>query len=167
MADKTVHVVTATFNFPDVAKLALKHLQHAPRARSVKLGAAAALGVDDEGKPHITETADMGGGKGAVIGGTAGVVLGVLGGPAVWAAAGVGALVGGLAAKWHDAGLPDDHLRAMTEHLAPGTSLVVVAVDESSAEFAAHELRHFGAEIVREIVDGQVTSEFTSLTASE
>jgi hypothetical protein len=78
----------------------------------------AAVGVDDAGKPHITE-------------------------------------------------LPDERLRALAEHLAPGTSLLVVAVDESSAEFVARELRHFGAEIVRELVDGQVTTEFTSLTASE
>jgi len=167
MADKPVHVVTASFNFPDAAKVAIKQLKEDQRTKHFKLGAAAALSVDDEGKLRIIETADLGGGKGSVIGGTAGAVLGVIGGPAVWAAAGVGALVGGLAAKWHDAGLPDDKLQAMGAQLLPGTSLLVVEVDEQSADIVERQLRHFGADVVKEIVDGKVAEELHALAAME
>jgi uncharacterized membrane protein len=167
MAKMPVHLVTASFNFPDAAKYALRRLKEAEKAKRFKLGDAAALGVDDEGKLHIIETSEMSGGHGSLIGGTAGAVLGVLGGPAVWAAAGVGAVVGGLAAKWHDAGLPDDQLQAMAAKLTPGSSLLVVAVDEQSADIVEKQLRHFGADVVKEIVDGTVAEEFDALAAKK
>jgi uncharacterized membrane protein len=167
MAKTPVHVVTASFNFPDAAKVAIKRLKEAQSVQHFKLGHAAALGVDDEGKLHIIETADMGGRKGAVLGGTTGAVLGILGGPAVWAAAGVGAVVGGLAAKWHDAGLPNDKLQALGGQLSPGSSLLVVEVDEQSADAVEKQLRHFGADVVKEIVDGEVAEEFDALAAKK
>jgi uncharacterized membrane protein len=94
-------------------------------------------------------------------------VIGVLGGPAVWAATGVGALFGGLAAKWHDAGMPNDKLKAMSEQLSPGTSLLVVAVDEQSADIVERQLRAFGADVVKEIVDGKVVEELDALAANK
>ena len=165
MADMPVHIVTASFNFPDAAKVAITKLKESQSAQKFKLGDAAALGVDDEGKLHIIETADMRGGKGTAIGGTAGAVIGLLGGPAFWAATGVGALAVGLAAKWHDAGLPNDKLKALGEQLSPGTSLLVVAVDEQSADIVERQLRDFGADVVKEIVDGKVVEELDALAA--
>jgi len=160
-------VVTASFNFPDAAKVAMRNLKEAQGVQKFKLGHAAAIGVDDEGKLHVIESADMGGGKGSVIGGTAGAVLGILGGPAVWAATGVGALVGGLAAKWHDTGLPNDKLKEVGAKLSPGTSLLVVEVDEKSADIVEQQLRHFGADVVKEIVDGKVVEELDALAANK
>src|SRR3954452_24890146 len=84
MADKPVHVVTASFNFPDAAKVAIKQLKEDQRAKHFKLGAAAALSVDDEGKLRIIETADLGGGKGSVIGGAARAGLCVAGRRGAW-----------------------------------------------------------------------------------
>ena len=67
---------------------------------------------------HITETADKGFGKGAVLGGVAGAPVGLVAGPIGWVTLG-GAAVGGLAAKLRDGGFPDARLKQIGERLTP------------------------------------------------
>ena len=74
---------------------------------------------------------------------------------------------GGLAAKWHDTGLQNDKLKEIGAKLSPGTSLLVVEVDEKSADIVEQQLRHFGADVVKEIVDGKVVEELDALAANK
>ena len=98
MSDVPVEIIVAAFQDPNGASAALEELKQAKKQGLIKIEDAAILVKDADGKLRIKETADMGGGKGAVIGGVLGGVVGLLAGPIGWAALG-GAVIGGLAAK--------------------------------------------------------------------
>jgi uncharacterized membrane protein len=59
-----------------------------------------------------------------------GALVGVLLGPAVVATTAAGALVGGLASKLHDTGFDNKDLKALAESLTPGTSALMLVVDD-------------------------------------
>jgi uncharacterized membrane protein len=128
MSDVPVQVVVAAFKDENSASEALKALKQARNEGLIKIVDAAVLHKDEKGKLHIKETADMGGGKGAVIGGVLGGVVGILAGPVGWAAVG-GAVIGGLAAKLHDGGFKDERLKKLGEGLGPGNSAIVAVVE--------------------------------------
>jgi uncharacterized membrane protein len=100
----------------------------------------------------------MTGRKGLVLGGVVGGVAGLLG-STILLPLGVGAAVGGLAAKLRDSGFPDDKLRDLGSRVQPGDSLLIVAVDEAAVEPVTGILRHYGAEIIKEAIDGKVAEE--------
>ena len=130
MSDVPVQVVIAAFKDENTASEALKALKQARNQGLIKIVDAAVLRKDEKGKLHIKETADMGGGKGAVIGGVAGGVIGLLAGPVGWAALG-GAVIGGLAAKLKDGGFKDERLKKLGEGLGPGNSAIVAVVEHT------------------------------------
>ena len=81
-----------------------------------------AIIVHEGNKVKFKESKDMGGGKGAVVGGVIGAVTGLLFPPALLVATAAGAVIGGLTAKLHDANLSNDTLRQLGEQLAPGSA---------------------------------------------
>ncbi len=81
----------------------LKELKQAKRDKLIGIDNAAVIRKDEKGKIHIKETADIGGGKGAAMGAATGAAIGIIAGPLLVVPAAVGALVGGLAAKFIDA----------------------------------------------------------------
>src|SRR4051812_14874960 len=111
-----IQIVVAAFRDEGAADEALEQLRAVQRQGMIKIDDAAVLRRDANDKLHIKEIADMGGGKGAVVGGVTGAVLGILAGPVGWTV-GIGALVGGLAAKLRDAGFPDARLREIGQGL--------------------------------------------------
>ena len=90
-SDVPVEVVLAAFNDEDGAEKALGQLKQAKKDRLIGIRNAAVLWKDDKGKLHFKETADMRGGKGAVIGGVIGGVVGLVFPPSILASAAVGA----------------------------------------------------------------------------
>src|SRR5438132_1153264 len=79
--DVPVQVIVAAFDDEHGAEKALQELKEARKEKLIGIQDAAILWRDAGGKLHIKETADMRGGKGAVIGGVVGAVAGVLAGP--------------------------------------------------------------------------------------
>jgi len=131
MSDNPIQLVVAAFKDEDSAKVALKELKKAQKAKLIKIENAAVLRKDEKGKLHIKETHDMGGGKGAVIGGVGGAAIGLIAGPALLVPAAVGALVGGLTAKLRDSGFSNQRLETLGEGLQPGTSAIVAVVEHT------------------------------------
>lgn len=79
----------------------------------------------------MRDTRDVEPKKGRLAGAITGGLIGLVGGPVgvvVGALAGAG--VGGLAAKWIDMGFSDKFLAGLEERLQPGTSALVVLVEE-------------------------------------
>jgi uncharacterized membrane protein len=130
----TVYLAGAFFADEDGAALALKELTDA----GLFLLTAATLQADANGKAHVKELKDMGGGKGAAIGGVIAAGLGLFAGALLLPAA-VGAAVGGMAAKLGDAGFPNADLKARAQKLAPGSSVLLVATRPT--DWPAVELR--------------------------
>ena len=127
MIDAPIHVVVAAFDTPDGASNMLKTLEAASAVGLETIEDAAVITRDSHGKLHIEEPGDWGGGRGAIGRRLVGVALGLLAGPVGWMA-GLGAVIGGLAAKLRDTGFSDARLRTLGESLEPGTSILVAVV---------------------------------------
>ena len=158
MSDNPVQLVVAAFKDEDSAKAALKELKQAQKEKLIKIENAAVLRKDEKGRLHIKETHDMGGGKGAVIGGVGGAAIGLIAGPALLVPVAVGALVGGLTAKLRDSGFSNQRLETLGEGLQPGTSAIVAVVEHTwvaqvEAALAEAEADVITAEIQADIAE--------------
>jgi uncharacterized membrane protein len=163
--DVPVDVIIAAYNNEQGASDALTKLQEAKKAGVISIKDAAVLKRDENNKLKITETADKGFGRGAMIGGVAGAAVGVLAGPVGWAALG-GAAVGGLAAKLRDGGFPDDRLREIGESVQPGNSALVAVVEEVWVKNAQRILEEKAAKIVTNAISADIASQLDADAAS-
>ncbi len=161
MSDVPVQVVVAAFKDENSASEALKALKQARNEGLIKIVDAAVLRKDEKGKLHIKETADMGGGKGAVIGGVLGGVVGILAGPIGWAALG-GAAIGGLAAKMHDGGFKDERLKKLGEGLGPGNSAIVAVVELTWVKQVEKAMADAGAQAVTEELSADIAKQLAA-----
>ncbi len=160
-SDVPVQVVVAAFKDEASAKQVLGKLKEAKKAGVIKIVDAAVLTKDAKGKLHIKETADMGAGKGAVVGGVAGAVIGLLTGPVGWITVG-GAAVGALAAKLHDGGFRDDRLKKLGEGLGPGNSAIVAVVEHVWVAKVEAALAEAGADAVTEALSADIAKQLGS-----
>ncbi len=158
MSDVPVQVIVAAFQDENKANEALKALRDAKDRGLIKIVDAAVLRKDATGKLSIKETADMGGGKGAVIGGIAGGVIGLLAGPVGWAVLG-GAAIGGLAAKLHDGGFKDERLKKLGEGLGPGNSAIVAVVEHTWVREVEKQMADAGAQVVTEQISADIAKQ--------
>jgi uncharacterized membrane protein len=159
-------VVAAFFEYEDGAKFSLEMLEEGGLKKA--LGDKALLSMDYNGKVSIKEFGDMGGGKGAVIGGAIGLIL-----PGIGTLIGTagGALIGGLAAKLHDAGFPNDQLKSLGDQLKPNSSLLLAVVDGDQVEDVAGKLRSANGHVITEglsedAIDQLAMSDFATDSAA-
>ena len=159
MSEVPVQLIVAAFQDENGAEQALDELKAAKKEHLIKIENAAIIRKDQEGKVHIKETKDMGGGKGAAIGGVVGAGIGILTGGVGLAAIGIGALVGGLAAKLRDGGFKDDRLRTLGDSLTPGSSAIVAVVDHVWVAELERELQEEGAEVLTEAISADIAEQ--------
>jgi uncharacterized membrane protein/uncharacterized protein YrrD len=142
------------------AKEALEGITKAAKQDELKVHNAAILVKDGEGNVSITETEDISSGHGALFGALTGGLAGLLGGPVgVVVGAAAGAVTGGLAARWIDMGISDEYLSGLGESLKPGSSALVILVDQASAEGAAAALDAFEGKVIRQALTKDVVAE--------
>jgi len=159
MSDVPVELIVAAFNDEKAADAALKQLKQASKEKLIKIENAAVLRKDQKGKLHIKETADMGGGKGAVVGGVAGATIGLIAGPLLIVPAAVGALVGGLTAKLRDSGFSDERLEKLGEGLTPGSSAIIAVVDHTWVAAVEEQLAQEGADVMTAQLQADIASQ--------
>jgi uncharacterized membrane protein len=149
MSENTpVQLIVAAYQDEDGAKNAVAELKKAKKEKLIAIKDAAVLRKDGKGKVHITETADMGGGKGLAFGGVVGGAVGVIAGAALAGPVAIGALIGGLAAKLRDSGFDDKRLERLGRSLTPGSSALVAVVEHKWVDDIAQELEQAGADLV-------------------
>ena len=158
MADVPVQIVVAAFNSPDGADQAVKSLKEAQSAGLVTIDNLAILTKDADGKLDIKEPTDWGGSRGAVIGGVTGAAVGLLAGPVGWAL-GIGALIGGLAAKLRDSGFSDERLRRLGESLKPSSSALLAVVEHRWVATLEKQLAEEGANTLTEEIGADIAKE--------
>jgi uncharacterized membrane protein len=159
MSDVPVQLIVAAFKTEDGASNALDELKAAKKEHLIKIDNAAILRKDAEGEVHIKELKDMGGGKGAAVGGVLGAGLGILTGGATLAVAGLGALLGGLAAKARDGGFNDTRLRTLGDSLTPGSSALVAVIEHRWVADMEAAMREAGADVLTETISADVAAQ--------
>ena len=106
---------------------------------------------DDDGKTHVKETVDPEPGRTALSGALwAGLFGLMLGGPVGWAAGlAVGGVGGAVTAKVVDLGVSDEWVDWFRQAVQPGTSTVVLLIEDLEANALVAEAERFpGAELV-------------------
>jgi uncharacterized membrane protein len=121
--------------------LALAHLQGEGK---VHMHDAVIVAKDEEGKSQVVETVDVTPAKGALAGSWFGLLGSLLiGGPAALAVIVGGAAAGALYGKIVDRGLEDDWVKGMADWIDPGTSALLLLVDDDFDRAVIDELRRF------------------------
>lgn len=156
--EEPIQVIVAAFPSEQGAKEALHELDDAKKRGLIGIKDAAVLSKDEQQKLRISESADKGFGRGAMVGGVAGAAVGILAGPIGWAALG-GAAIGGLAAKLRDGGFPDDRLRQIGEGLHPGSSALVAVIEHVWLEDVERMLEQKGADLATEAVAADIAAQ--------
>lgn len=151
--------VIALFDDEQSGELVLKKLSEIQKSQSVGVKEVALVRKSADGRTHIFEPADMGGGKGAAIGGVIGGLLGIVTGPGAILTASAGALIGGLAAKLTDYGFDNKDLKKLADALEPGKSalLVLVAVDRLS--LVVGEMTEAGGMVIADALHPDIATE--------
>jgi uncharacterized membrane protein len=156
--DVPVQLLVAAFQEEKAADAALDELKAAKWAGLIGIKDAAVIRKDQKGKLHIKETGDMGGGKGAVIGGVVGATLGLLTGP-IGAVALAGGVIGGLAAKLRDGGFPDSRLKQVGASLEPGTSAIVAVVEHRWVADLQQELEDEAKDVFVQTISADIAAQ--------
>lgn len=159
MSEQPIQIMIAAFRGEQDAAEALKLLKRARSAHQIEIQNAAVLRRDARNRLRIQEVRDWGGGKGAVMGGTVGAVLGVLAGPGVLMAGAAGALIGGLAAKLRDSGFANDRLSMLGESLQPGTSALVAVIEHKWVGEITRQMAQAGADVITEAIAADVAQQ--------
>jgi len=112
---------------------------------ALKLRDAVIVGKNDEGETVVRETIDPQPGRTALSSAMWTSLLGLIfGGPVGWLVGGaVGAGVGAGAAKMIDLGIPDEWVRWFREAVQPGTTTVVLLLEDLDVGALAGELARF------------------------
>lgn len=153
-----VQIVVAAFQSEDQAQKAYDDLKAAQKQGVIRIQNAAILRKDPDGKLHVKDVYDMGGGKGAVIGGVLGAALGILAGPVGWLALG-GAVVGGAMAKNADGGFNNARLEKLGEGLKPGSSAIVAVVEHSWVDEVQAAMAAAGADYTTEQISADIAAQ--------
>jgi len=153
--------IVAAFPSEEGASDALKELRGVDKDL-IAVKEAAVLIRTTDGKLEIKESHHVG--KGAVLGGLAGAVVGVITGPIGWVTVG-GAAVGALAARLRDSGFPDERLREVGQALKPGTSALVAIIEHRWVKQVEEQLRAAGVRYAIEEVKADIASQLEKAQA--
>ena len=126
-----------------------------------------AIVVNEGTKVKFKESRDMGGGKGAVLGGAIGALTSLLFPPAILITTAAGAIIGGVTAKLHDSNLPSDTLRRVGEQLTPGTAAIIALVDETMVAQSTDALNRLGATVSTVGLDADTVDRLNAADASD
>ena len=152
--EAALQAVVAAFKTRDGASTALEELKLGLDAFALK--EAAVLVRDAANSLEIKESHHVG--KGALLGGVTGAVVGLITGPVGWVVVG-GATIGALANKLRDTGFPDARLKQIGQALTPGTSALIAIVRQDWAVEVEEHLRATGADLTTEAMRSDVAVE--------
>jgi len=149
-----LQAVVAAFPTEEGASNALKQLRDVDKDL-IGIKQAAVIIRNTEGKLEIKESHHVG--RGAVLGGLAGAVVGLVTGPVGWVAVG-GAAIGALAARLRDSGFPDARLKELGEALTPGTSALIAIIEhrwvtELEKQLQAEDVKYTIQEVKADIAN--------------
>jgi uncharacterized membrane protein len=159
MTDAPVQLIVAAFKEEGGADAALAELKEIKKEKIINIQDAAVLRKDSQGKLHVNEIGDMTGTRGGAVGGVVGAGLGILSGGATLALTGIGAVVGGLAAKLRDSGFNDQRLRTIGSGLTPSSSALVAVIEHAWVTEIERELQAAGAQVVTEAIAADVAAQ--------
>jgi len=157
------NILAFSFVGQDTAGLTLDEIEINDLLEGYDIVAQAVVEQDEKGKVHVHEPGK--GGKGAVIGGAIGGVLGIFGGPAgVLALGAAGAAIGGWAGHL-DRYIPKEDLEELGEALSPDSSALLLLLEDTYSEGVINDMGGYEANVVTLTVGDELSGEIAQYTA--
>lgn len=164
IAMESIELILAVFSTEAQAGEALNGLKRRKADGLVQLFNVAAISKDLNGRTRVMEDQDLSAGRGSMFGALVGALVGLLGGPAgMVVGAAAGAATGGLLAGKTDLGFEDAFLSELKNALQPGSSAMVVLVEDRWSDHVAKVLEIFNAKMYRHAVAKEVVEQLASL----
>lgn len=151
----TKKILVAAYPLIGGAQTGLERL----RGGGARLGNVALVKRMMDGRVEFTETQDWGLGKSAAVGALAALLLPGIG-PLM------GALVGGAAAHFIDAGFPDPLLRQMGSGIPTGTSLLIALIEDADTMLAERLVAESGGEVMAAGLEADLEGAMSRLRSS-
>jgi len=156
------------FNFAgqDTAKEKVKEIKASGALDDQYVIAQIIVEQDEKGKVHVHETGR--GGLGAVVGGVAGSLLSLIGGPVgflTWVVG--GAVVGGVAGKYLGRPIKKGDLKEVGESMVPDSSAFLLLVEDIYSEAVVDSLSGVSANVVTLTVGDELSGEIAQFVAGE
>jgi uncharacterized membrane protein len=166
-ASSNVYNVLA-FNFAgkDTAKETVKDLRASDAFDDQYVVAQIIVEQDEKGKVHIHETGR--GGLGAVVGGVAGSLLSLIGGPVgflTWVVG--GAVIGGVAGKYLGRPIKKGDLKEVGKAMVPDSSAFLLLVEDTYTEEVADSLSGVSTDMVTLTVGDELSGELAQFVAAQ
>ncbi len=133
MSDDQKDVVIAAYLLEDLAKRDFDAVLKLAEDKTITVEGVVLVQKDADGEVKVTETGDHLGRKGAKIGGGAGLVVGLFA-PPLLAATAVGAVAGGVTAKFAKHRLESGIADKTDNALPPGSGGVIAVYDSDGAD---------------------------------
>lgn len=150
---EAIELILAVFPAEPQAGEALDDLKRREKDGAIRLFNVAAISKDLNNRTSVKEDQDLSSGRGSLFGALVGALVGLLGGPAgVVVGAAAGAATGGLVAGKTDLGFEDAFLDELKSALQPGSSALLLLVEERWSDGAAGVLELSGAKLYRHAV---------------
>lgn len=157
MTDKQYSFVVVKYKGRKTAGEAIETLKMLERDGALEVKDAVAVYKNGQGKVKLAQSKGATGGKGSMVGGSAGLLVGLLLGGGPIALAMLGALAGGAAGKWLDTGIKDKIVKQLGDELVRDDSALCVLVrniDWPRVEAAMQA--HGGRILVADLTDDMV-----------
>lgn len=152
-----IELILVVYPDPDRAPELQKQLQHEIRNHGLHVLNAAAISTPVDEPPRINDAFDVGIGRGSVFGAIVGGLVGLLGGPAgAVVGAMAGAATGGLVAGGTDVGFDEKFLVEVQDALQPGTSALLLMVDQSYADRVVQMAGGPGVRLIRNLLKDEL-----------
>lgn len=136
-------IIIVTFDDMESAGEALKTLESWQKDHEIELGDAVTVVKDEEGEVKIKQTEDFTPKRGAIAGGTAGLIVGTIAGGPIGGLL-LGAAAGALAGKKLDLGISDDQIDMVSKGLHEASSAIFVQVKSGNKDMLAAAFRESG-----------------------
>jgi len=160
------NILAFTFVGEDTAKETVKEIKSSGVLDDYAIVAEVIVSQDENGKVHIHEPGH--GGMGAVLGGVAGGLLSLIGGPIgflTWVVG--GAVLGGVAGKYLGRPIKKGDLQEVGEALVPDTSAFLLLVEDIYSEAIADSLSDVNANMITLTVGDELSGELAQFVAGE
>ena len=152
-------LIIVTFDDMEKASELLKTVNGMEKDNLVILKDAAVVVKDDNGKVKVKETDEPSTGRGAVTGGSLGLIIGlIIGGPVGGLL--LGGAIGAWAARKVDLGIDNDKIKAIEEGMQNGTSVLFLQIQAAAKkEWLIALIRDSGGEVVEIVLDDETEVE--------
>jgi uncharacterized membrane protein len=160
---RAIEMVVLTFPNPDQGSEALRALKKVAEEHKIELINAAVLLKHPDGKVAAKDFHDLGLRRGALFGAVIGGLLSVLVPPVgLLGAAAAGALAGGASASLIDMGFPKAYLEQLQNSLQPGSSAVVMLIEQERVDEVLLELARFNGTLLRQPLTPEMVDQLTT-----